>query len=68
MTIFFKVIIEFVAIVLLFYVLFFCLQGMWDLRSLTRYQTAPLAMEREILTTGLPGKFHPRLPPFLKHY
>ena len=31
--------IEFVTILFLFYVLFFCSWGMWDLRSLTRYQT-----------------------------
>ena len=32
----FKVFIEFVTTLLLFYVLAFCPQGMWDLSSLTR--------------------------------
>ena len=35
----FKVLIEFVTILLLFYVLVFWLQGMWDLSSLTRDRT-----------------------------
>ena len=32
----FKVFIELVTVLLLFYALVFCLQGMWDLISLTR--------------------------------
>ena len=35
----FKVFIEFVTILLLFYVLVFWLQGKWDLSSLTRDRT-----------------------------
>ena len=35
----FKLFIEFVTVLLLFYVLVFWLQGMWDLSSLTRDQT-----------------------------
>ena len=35
----FKVLIEFVAILLLFYGFIFWLQGMWDLSCLTRDQT-----------------------------
>ena len=35
----FKVFIEFVTIILLFYTLFFWLRGIWDLGSLTRDQT-----------------------------
>ena len=52
----FKVFIESVTILLLFYVLVFWLQGMWDLSSPTRDQTHTPALEGEVLTSGLPGK------------
>ena len=52
----FKVFPEFVTALLLFYVLFFWLQDMWDLSSLTRYWTCILCMEDKIFITGLPGK------------
>ena len=55
----FKVFIEFVTILLLFYVLFFWPGGMWDLSSLTRDQTLTPCIERQSLTTGLPGKSLP---------
>ena len=45
----FKVFIEFVTILLLFYVLVFWPWGMWD-------QTPPPALEGEVLTIGQPGK------------
>ena len=51
-----KVFIEFVTILLLFYVLVLWLQGMWDLRSPPGIKPAPPALEGEIVTTGLPGK------------
>ena len=53
----FKVLIEFVAILLLFYVLIFWPQGMWDLSSPTRDGTHTPCLEGEVLATGLPGKF-----------
>ena len=46
----FKVFIEFVTILLLFYVLVFWPRGMWDLSSPTK--------EGGVLTTGTPGKSH----------
>ena len=52
----FKVFIEFVTILFLLYALVFWPRGMWDLISLTRYQTHTLAMEGKILTTGTPEK------------
>ena len=53
----FKVFIEFVTILLLFYVLEFWPRGMWDLNYLTSDQTCtPSALEGEVLTTGPPGK------------
>ena len=52
----FQVFIEFVMILLLFYVLDFWLQGMWDLSSPTRVQTCTPAVEGEVLTIGPPGK------------
>ena len=45
----FKVFIEFVTILFLFYV--FWPRGMWDL-----IEPASLALEGEVLTTGPPGK------------
>ena len=39
MWIIFKVFVEFVTILLVFYVLGFCLQGMWDLNCPARNQT-----------------------------
>ena len=51
-----KIFIEFVTILLLFYVLVFWPRGMWDLPSPTRGRTAPHALEGEVLTPGLPGK------------
>ena len=48
----FKVFMEFVTILLLFYVLVVWLQGMWDLGSLTRDQTCTPCIGRRSLTTG----------------
>ena len=66
---FFKVFIEFATILLLFHVLVFWPQGMWDLSSPTRDQTHTpyigkwnlfffFFLEGEILTIGPPGKSH----------
>ena len=44
-----KVFIEFVTILLLFYVLIFWPRGMWDLRSLTRDQTYTPCIGRQNL-------------------
>ena len=53
----FKVFIEIVTIFLLFHVLVFWPQSMWDLSSLTKNQTHNTpAMEGEVLTSGQPGK------------
>ena len=52
----FKVFIEFVKILFLFYVLVFRPQGIWDPSSLARDWTCTQALEVEVLTTGLPGK------------
>ena len=58
---FFKVFIKFVTILLLFYVLVFWPQGMWNPSSLTRDWTPGLpALEGKILTTGPPGKCPPQ--------
>ena len=46
---FFKVFIEFVTILLLLYVLFFWLQGMWDLGSLSRDRTCTPCVGRQCL-------------------
>ena len=51
----FKVFIEFVTILLLFYVLVFWPQGMWDLPG-PGIEPTPPALEGEVLTTGPPGK------------
>ena len=45
----FKVFIEFVTILLLFYVLDFWLQGMWDLSSLARDRTRSPCIGRQSL-------------------
>ena len=52
----FKVFIEFVTILLLFYILAFWPQSMWDLSSQPGIEPTPPALEGGILTTGLPGK------------
>ena len=54
MWIIFKVFIEFVTILPLFYVLDFWPRGMWDPRS--GIKPAPLTSEGEVLTTGPLGK------------
>ena len=46
----FKVLIEFVTLWLLFYVLFFCPRGMWDLHSPTRDQTYTPCIGRRSLS------------------
>ena len=51
-----KVFIEFVTILLLFYVLIFWPRGMWDLRSLTRDQTYTPCIGRQSLNPRPPGK------------
>ena len=56
MWIIFKVFIEFVTMLLLFRVLLFWPQGMWDFSSPTRNQPTSSALEGEVLTTGPPGK------------
>ena len=53
---FFKVFMEFVTLLLLFYVLDFWPRGMSDLSSLTGIEPAPLALEGGVLTTALLGK------------
>ena len=52
----FKVFIEFVTILFLFYVLVVWLQGMWDLSLLTGIEPTPHALKGGVLTTGSPGK------------
>ena len=57
----FKVFIEFVTILLLFYVLDFWPWGMWHvacgiLAPTPGFEPAPPALEGEVLTTGPPGK------------
>ena len=47
----FKVSVEFVTVLLLFYVLVFWPRSTWDLSSLTA------ALEGEVLATGPPGNF-----------
>ena len=54
----FKVFIEFVTILLLFYV-FFWLRSMWDLSSQPGIELAPPALEGKVLTTGPPRKSLP---------
>ena len=48
MWIFFKVFIEFFTVLLLFYVLVFWLQGMWNLSCLTRNLTHIPCIRREV--------------------
>ena len=49
----FKVFIEFVTLLLLFYVLIFGPRGVWYLSSMTRNETHTAVLEDEVLTTGL---------------
>ena len=53
----FKVFIEFVTILFLFYALVFWPQCMWDLSFPTRDRTHTCALEGKVLTTAPPGKF-----------
>ena len=48
--------IEFLTILLLFYVSDFWQQGMWNPRSINRDQTLAPALKGEVLTPGPPGK------------
>ena len=57
----FKVFIEFVIILLLFYVLVFWPWGMWDLSTPTGIEPVPPALEGKVSTTGPPGKSLPCL-------
>ena len=52
----FKVFIEFVTILLLFHVLVFWPQSIWNFSTQPGIKPAPPALEGEIATTGLPGK------------
>ena len=52
----FKVFAELATTLLLFYVLVFWPQGMWDPSFQTRDQPAPPALKGKVLTTGLPEK------------
>ena len=52
----FKVFIEFVTILLLFYVLVFGCEACGILAPQPGIKPAPRALEGEVLTTGLPGK------------
>ena len=56
MRVIFKVFIEFVTILLLFYVLGFWPWSMWDLASQPGIKHAPLALEGKVLTSGPPKK------------
>ena len=58
---FFLVFIEVVTIFFLFYDFVFWPHGMWGLSFPTRDRTATPALEAEVLTTELPGKF-PQIP------
>ena len=49
---FFEIFIEFITILLLFYVLVFWLQGLWDLNFPTRDRSCTPALEGDVLTTG----------------
>ena len=53
----FKIFIEFVTILLLFYVLDFWRRGMWGLSFPTRPAPTHPTLEGEVFTTGPPGKF-----------
>ena len=50
----FKVFVEYVTILLLFYALVFWSQGIWDLSFLTGMEPSLCALEGEVLTTGQP--------------
>ena len=52
----YKVLVEFVAILFLFYVLTFWPQGVWDLSSPTGDGTHTPCLEGELLANGPPGK------------
>ena len=52
----FKVFLEFVTILLLFYVLEFWSWGMRDLAPQLGIEPTPPALEGEVVTTGLPEK------------
>lgn len=52
----FKVFIEFVTVMLLFFVFVFWAWGVWDLRLWPRLEPAPPALEDEVLTAGPLGK------------
>ena len=52
----FKFFIEFVTILLLFYILVFWPPGMWDLSFTTGSRTSIPCIGRQTLNTGLPGK------------
>ena len=54
---FFKVFIEFVAVLLLLYVLVFWPGDMWDLSSPPRDQTHTSTLEGQVPSTGLLGKY-----------
>jgi len=55
---FFKnVFVEFVTVLLLFYVLGFWLGGMWDLSSLTKDRTSTPCIERQSFNHGTAKKF-----------
>ena len=56
MSIIFKVFVEFVTVLLLFYVSVICMQSIWDLSFPTRDQTLTTFIGRQSLTSGLPGK------------
>ena len=53
----FKVFIEFVTKLLLFYVLAFLAMRQWDLSSQSGIKPISAALEYEVLTTESPGKF-----------
>ena len=50
-----KVFIEFVSLLLLFYILAFWPQGVWDPSSLTGIKPTPLTLEGEVLTKDCQG-------------
>ena len=51
-----KIFVEFLTVLLPFYVLVFWPQDMWDLSSSSRDVTHTPALEGEVLTTGTPGR------------
>ena len=53
----FKAFFEFVIILLLFHILVFWPQGMWDLSPRPRIEPIPRILEGEVLTIGPSGKF-----------